>query len=860
MRPNAGIPEEAGGPDRVTRQPDYFAAQRGASGEAERLRADLASRSSEARFRLLVDGVRDYAIFMTGPRGEVTSWNQGATRILGYPSEDVISEHLQVFYTEVDQQLDLAGEQLRLAERFGQYEDEGWRVRKDGQAFWAHSVLAALFDDSGLIGYSVVIRDLTERRRAQEAIQRRTDQLANVVAMQQRIAAIALKVGPEMERVVEEVGTLVRADGTAVGIVENGCVTYRMASGVGAECRGMCVSRDSRSARCIASGEWFRVDDCLNDPLVEQAIARRLGIGSLLAVPLAYDGRGIGILVVVYRAVNAIAESDLATLELLAGQLAAAISNALTLEANESLIAERTAALETLSQREERFRSLIENTSDCVSIIDIRGVIQYASPSHLRVLGYAPESLIQRRLIDLVHPDDIPRLESGIADMIANGTDSIALDLRKQHQSGSWRSMVSLFKNLLHDPGISGLVLSCRDVSDQTALEAQLRQSQKMDAVGQLAGGVAHDFNNLLTVIKGNVQLLREDIDPAAPAQVEIEEIRKAADRAAGLTRQLLAFSRKQMLHPRAVSLNDVIHEIAPMLRRLIGEDVDIRTELDPGAEPVLADPGQLNQILVNLAVNSRDAMPNGGTLTITTTALSIDAMYTDHRPGIEIPHGSYVRLLVHDNGTGMAEDVCARAFEPFFTTKESGKGTGLGLAMVYGIVKQSNGFVWLESSPGRGSQFEIVLPCAASGDHACPASRPEVEQLRGSETILLVEDEEPLRALALRVLQRHGYRVLQAHNGNDALRIASEFDGPIDLVVTDVVMPGMGGRDLAERLAKLRPRSRLIYMSGYTDDEIIRRGLLNPTLALLAKPFSPNELVQTVRRVLDGAPTLGSP
>jgi two-component system cell cycle sensor histidine kinase/response regulator CckA len=405
----------------------------------------------------------------------------------------------------------------------------------------------------------------------------------------------------------------------------------------------------------------------------------------------------------------------------------------------------------------------------------------------------------------------------------------------------------------LHGPGgeVEGILSAVVDVTDKERLEDQVRQSQKMEAVGRLAGGIAHDFNNLLTVINGYGELAAECLPPGSPAREFVGEITRAGERAAGLTRQLLAFSRKAVLQPRVLDLNAVVAEMGRMLRRLIGEDVELATDLQPGLGRVSADPTQVEQVVMNLVVNARDAMPRGGKLTIETRDVELDAAYAATRP--DVAPGPYVLLAVCDTGTGMTGAVMAHIFEPFFTTKEVGKGTGLGLAAVHGIVKQSGGHVAVYSEPGLGTTFKVYLPRV--GPAPAREERPAALPLpRGRETVLLVEDEEALRGLSRRILESCGYTVLEAGIGADALRVAEEHAGPIELLVTDVVMPGMGGRELSERLTAARPGLRALYVSGYTDDAIVRHGVLAAESAFLQKPFTPAALARKVREVLDRA------
>ncbi len=389
------------------------------------------------------------------------------------------------------------------------------------------------------------------------------------------------------------------------------------------------------------------------------------------------------------------------------------------------------------------------------------------------------------------------------------------------------------------------------DVTEQRALEERLRQTQKMEAVGRLAGGIAHDFNNLLTAILGSVDFLRRALGPEHPEHAETEEIQKAAVRAADLTRQLLAFSRQQVLAPKVLELDALVTNLEKMLCRLIGEDVELRFAPKAARAAVRADPGQLEQVIVNLVVNARDAMPRGGKLTIETATVDLDAAYAWEHGTVEA--GRYVMLAVTDTGVGIDRAARARLFEPFFTTKEFGKGTGLGLATVYGIVKQSGGYIWVYSEPGQGATFKVYLPRVEPGGEPVAARPSPARALGGTETILLAEDEAAVRNLARRVLEKHGYKLLLAATGRDGVQLATQHAGPIDLLVTDVVMPEMGGRELAQRLAALQPGLKVLYLSGYTDDMIVRHGVLEAGVAFLQKPFTPDTLLRKIREVLDG-------
>jgi len=386
---------------------------------------------------------------------------------------------------------------------------------------------------------------------------------------------------------------------------------------------------------------------------------------------------------------------------------------------------------------------------------------------------------------------------------------------------------------------------------EKRKLETQLNQAQKMEAIGVLAGGVAHDFNNILTAIIGNAELALMDLDKDTSLYGSIDEIRKAGHRAATLTRQLLAFSRKELIRPEVLDFNSLLMNFEKMLRRIIGEDIELVTAYAPDPWQVEADPGQMEQIIMNLAVNARDAMPKGGKLTIETANVKLDAGYfRDH--GVESKAGPYVMLEVMDTGSGMDRETQARIFEPFFTTKRLGRGTGLGLSTVYGIVKQNKGHIWVYSEEERGTIFKIYLPRADAKTEGLKKEQPSVHSLEGSETILVVEDDEMLRKMAERMLEGSGYRVLTARDGKEALEILGSHGGPIHLMLTDVVMPGMSGRDLSEQLKSTVPEIKVLYMSGYTNDTIADHGILEKDVEFIQKPFSRKDLASKVREVLD--------
>jgi PAS domain S-box-containing protein len=508
-------------------------------------------------------------------------------------------------------------------------------------------------------------------------------------------------------------------------------------------------------------------------------------------------------------------------------------------------ITERKRAEAALRDSEEQYRLIAEHSRDLIVLLDRQGRVLYASPSHQYVLGYAPIELIGRPALDFVHPDDREQLLREWTKLAAE--EHIQTTVRAQHANGDWL-WIETSSSTLEQTG-STLNVS-RDITERKRLEAQLLQSQKMETVGRLAGGIAHDFNNLLTAITGYADLAIEDLPATNPVRGDIQELRKAADRAAGLTRQLLTFARKQRIEPRTLDLNQLLSDMSEFIGRLIGEHIELATRPAPDLGSVQADRSQIEQVVVNLVVNARDAMPEGGRLAIQTANVVLDSKYTDGH--VDVAAGRYVLLTVSDTGIGMDAAVQEHLFEPFFTTKAPGKGTGLGLATCYGIIKQHGGYILPYSEPGRGTLMKVYLPRV----DAPPDPRPSADSRahpRGDETILLVEDETAVRTLAARVLREQGYSVLEAGDGEEALRVVEqEQDMRIDLLLTDVVMPRMGGIALAQRLGARRPEIKVLFTSGYTEDAMLYAGQLAAGRHFLHKPFSPATLAQKVRAVLD--------
>jgi PAS domain S-box-containing protein len=518
-----------------------------------------------------------------------------------------------------------------------------------------------------------------------------------------------------------------------------------------------------------------------------------------------------------------------------------------TIDDQRDEIAQRKEAERALASSEERFRGAMENSPVGMALVGLDGRYLEVNPALCRIVGYTREEMLRSNAGELTHPDDRPRDLEIIRRMLAGALDTYQTEKRYMHRSGRavW---VELNASILRDPAGAPVhfISQMQDVTDRKALEDQLRQAQKMEAVGQLAGGIAHDFNNLLTVINGHTDLMLRH-QPEAKIRHELEQVRHAGERAASLTGQLLAFSRRAVVEPRVLNLNRIVRDTERLLRRMIGEDVRLDTALDPAIGPLRADAGQVGQVLMNLAVNARDAMPRGGTLTVATSCAVRPSGAADGAG----PPLRWVQLAVTDSGTGMTPEVRRRIFEPFFTTKGPTRGTGLGLATVFGIVQQGGGFIEVDSEPGRGSTFRMFWPECA-GEAIASVAPPELAAPRaGGGTVLLVEDEAAVRQLIVQVLEAQGYTLLIAENGTEALRVAQAHRGHITMLLTDVVMPEMSGRDLAESLRPRMPELKVLYMSGYTSDDVLRHGVFGGEADFLQKPFSVSALTHKVAEVL---------
>jgi PAS domain S-box-containing protein len=586
----------------------------------------------------------------------------------------------------------------------------------------------------------------------------------------------------------------------------------------------------------LRTGKPLLITEDLKKRIVEAGEAEPIGTysPSWLGVPLRTPSRTIGVLVLQhYEDEHAFDQRDLEFLSSVGDQIALAI--------------ERKRAEDALGDSEERYRELVENAMDIIYTHDLDGNYTSVNKAGERITGYTRDESIGLSLVQTVAPEYLPKAREMVVRKLS-GEEITAYDLEIIAKDGS-RIPIEVNTRIIYENGIPvGVQGIARDIRERRLLEDQLRQSQKLEGIGLLAGGIAHDFNNLLTVINGYGDLTLRSMPVSDPLRINVVAMKDAGDRAAALTSQLLAFSRKQVLQPRVHNLNVVITDLEKMLRRIIRESIEFRTVLDPELGNIKADPGQIEQVIMNLSVNARDAMPNGGILTIETENVHLDEEYASQH--MKVVPGPFVEMTVTDTGEGMEEKIRRRIFEPFFTTKELGKGTGLGLSTVHGIVKQSGGDILVSSEVGQGTTFKIYLPCV---DETIQKPKwTDDEDYSGTETILLVEDEEIVRNLVRQILTSYGYNVLEAVGGNDALAICETYCEPIYLLLTDVIMPGMSGWDLKDRVGELYPSIKILFMSGYADETITQSGILDSGAAFIEKPFSPDDLACKVREVLE--------
>jgi two-component system cell cycle sensor histidine kinase/response regulator CckA len=775
----------------------------------EQKRAEAELRRSEAQYRRLIDTTLE-GVWIFDAELRTTYVNQRLAEMLDVNAEEMIGRSALDFVAE-DSRADVQQRLQRRTQGIKEQYDVHLR-RKDGSDLWAIVCATPILEEHGAFTGSLsMLTDITERKRVEE-----------------ERARLNLELESERQRLNNLVASVPGMVWEAWGKPDAATQRIDFVSDYIEQMLGYSVE------------EWLQTPNfwltIVHPDDREQAgrtaaedFARGASNGPQQFRWIAKDGHAVWV------------ESNYVVLLDDEGQ-------PVGLRGVTTDISQRKQAEEAVRQSEERYRLLFARNPQPMWVFDLETLsFLEVNEAAIHHYGYSREEFLTMTIKDIRPSEDVPNLLANLADATP-----------EHEEAGIWKHQkkdgtiidVEITAHDLTFYGRPAQIVLSSDVTERRLLEEQFRQSQKMEAIGQLAGGIAHDFNNLLTVITGYSDLATRKLQREDPLRRNIEEIKKAGERAASLTRQLLAFSRKQVLQPKVLDLNAVISELEKMLRRLIGEDVELRTALESGLGSIKADPGQIEQVIMNLAVNARDAMPAGGKLLIETENVSLSQEYAGQH--IAVTPGSYVMLAVSDTGTGMDEKTKARIFEPFFTTKELGKGTGLGLSTVYGIVKQSGGSIWVYSEVGHGTTFKVYLPRIDEGAQEYRQTAETEEALQGTETILLAEDEEMVRTLAREILETYGYQVLEAANGGAALLICERHTGAIDLLITDVIMPEMSGRELSERLSHLRPAMKVLYMSGYTDDAIIHQGVLDTGANFIQKPFSPDALAQKVREVLD--------
>jgi len=784
---------------------------------------------TEFQARALLAASREL-LAIVSPSGHFLFVNDNFSRVLGYSPQELVGKSFLGLHSSSDAALIQQKFSSATAARNDQTVSCRCSLRaKSGQFRWFDAVASNRIADPDVQGMLISYQDVTEiqRMEAQRLV------LSNIVhALNQtsNLDELLFQIHDALKKVVYAENFFVALHDAQTEMfhfpffadqfdpppppqkVDRTCMAYVFRTG------NSCMIPQSEFDRLAAEGEV---------ELVGSASPAWLG------VPLKTPSATIGVMVVQhYQNENAYDQRDLEFLDSVGGHIALAI--------------ERVRAEEALRKSESMFRLLFSHTPLPMWVFDIESLrFLQVNEAASKQYGFSENEFRCMTFRD-IRPDGN---ESSFAKHVEEWKQDGRHHGHWRHQRKDGKSFeVDVVSHKLEYAGRSVRLVVAQDVSERQLLEQQLRQAQKMEAIGRLAGGVAHDFNNLLMVIKGHTELLLDVLPVADHVTRKIEQIDRSADRATALTRQLLAFSRMQVLQPRPMNLNSVVDEMGKLLPRLIGEDIELMVRASPDLGTIRADASQMEQIIMNLAVNARDAMPNGGKLIIETQNIELDHYYREAHPIVQ--PGRYVLLSVSDTGTGMDAETQAHIFEPFFTTKEQGKGTGLGLATVYGVVKQSGGFVWVYSELGKGTTFKIYLPRVDELAAAVIAASVPAQVLRGTETVLLAEDEQDVREVAREFLESAGYRVLQAPSGDAALQLASKHVGTIDLLVTDMVMPGMSGQELARQLRVVRRDLRVLYMSGYSE-HAAEEATKSEGSAVLAKPFSRSALLRTAREVL---------
>ncbi|HUP88864.1 MAG TPA: PAS domain S-box protein [Longimicrobiales bacterium] len=761
-----------------------------------------------ADVRHFIENASD-VIYTQDLEGRILSVNAAAEKLFGVPRSEAVGQQISQFIVPEHREIAIAATMKKLAEGGGSTTYTIDVVTKSGQRVPLEVATQLIYENGRPVAVQGIARDITERKKAAEAL-------------------------ADSERALFEREHFFRSiieRSSDILVVVDGTMLVRYVSPAFTTILGF-TSEDLIGRH---GTELVHPDDAGKAEELSRAIFEKRD--EYAATVLRARDKSGGYHVFDVRARNLLDDP---------------LFRGVVIDARDITEAKRTE--EALRESEQRFRKILETSAEGVAIRNPAGRLTFVNDRFAQMLGYQVDEMIGLNVFDIVVNEYRAQMAESAERRKRTGK-AEQLDLEFLHKTGS-RISILLSASPLYDAdgNYIGSLGMLTDISERKNLEAQLRQSQKIEAVGRLAGGIAHDFNNLLTAIRGHVDLLLADTPVEAHVRSDIEEIGKAADRAAGLTQQLLAFSRRQILQPRVIELDTVVTDMETLLRRMINEDIRLLTRLRSGNACVRADRSQLEQVLMNLAVNARDAMPNGGTLTIETSVVDIDEEFVRANNGSHA--GRHVRLCVTDSGAGMDAETLSHVFEPFFTTKELGKGTGLGLATVYGVVKQSDGYIRVESEPRAGTTFEILLPAVKAVTEAPRDLVFKPGSAGKGETILVAEDEDAVRSLASRILRKRGYNVLEAKNGVEAMELARAHRGTIDLLLTDVIMPVLGGRELGERLGELRPGTKVLFMSGYTDDALLQRGVLQGDGQFLEKPFSPEGLAAKIREVLESTST----
>ena len=813
---------------------------------------------SESSYLLLVNSINDYAIFMLNPGGFVASWNPGAERFKGYRPDEIIGKHFSCFYPPEAVRRGLHEKELKAAATDGKFESEGWRVRKNGKKFWANVIISALRDEKGkLLGFSKVTRDLTVRKAHEQEIARMSRLYSALAQVNQAI----VRTNDRDEMFHKICRALVEFGGFHMAwigwlnaetrqtrpVAQWGDTTNYLA-------QVTIYADDNRpegrgpTGLAIREGRNYICNDFFRDPvtLPWREKAAMASFRASAAFPIRQGGVVCGALTVYSDEIGFFQDKEIALLEEAAGDVSFALDNFACVAAHQQ-------AEQLVRQERELLRALLDNSPDNIYFKDRQSHFVRINEALARRFKLGnPAEAIGKTDFDMFGESHARQAYEDEQRIMETGGPMVGVEEKETWPDGSV-TWVSTTKIPLRDEegGITGLVGISRDITANKNLEEQIRQMQKMEAIGQLAGGVAHDFNNIMAVVQMQIDLLKTGAD-VTPAQLEAaEDIVKAVQRAKALTRQLLMFGRKQTPQPRDLDLNNSINDMTKMLRRTLGEDIQLQFKFAMQPLFVRADAGMMDQVLMNLAVNARDAMSKGGRLVIETSAADFDESVrvksAQSRPG------SFVCLSVSDTGCGIPPENLQHIFEPFFTTKEVGKGTGLGLATVFGIVQQHQGWINVYSEVGHGTTFRIYLPRLAgmAGQKTEPTALPAMRG--GDETILFVEDDAPLRAVVRQILSKLGYRVFEADNGIEALEIWKQHRDEIHLLLTDMVMPGgINGIELAEELLKENPQLKIIYASGYSAEVAGKDFPLKEGVNFLAKPFVAHKLAQTIRNLLD--------